>query len=119
VKLAGVAGLVLSLGVGFWSQDNNWATPHALVSLEDSIYFRGEAALTGGKATISLPAGFEKYTKVTGRTVQVTCVGGFSPLYVSHVEGGQFTVSTTPQGNAAQQFFWEVKAGCAPGGSNQ
>jgi hypothetical protein len=119
VKLAGIAGLVLSLGAGSLSQDNDWATPHALVSLEDSIYFRGEAALSGGKATVSLPAGFEKYTKVSGRTVQVTCVGSFSPLYVSHVTGGQFTVGTGAQGNAAQQFFWEVKAGCAPGAGNQ
>jgi len=104
-----------ALVAGSWNQEKTceWPAMRALVGPEEGLYLRGEASLTGRTAIISLPTGFEAFTKPTGRTVQVTCIGGFSPLFVSRVAQGQFTVSTNGQGNASQAFFWEVKAECA------
>jgi hypothetical protein len=84
-----------------------------LSGFENSIYLKGESALSGGTATIALPSGFEAFTNPTGRTVQITCINGFSPLSVSRVSNGRFTVSTNGQGNATQAFFWEIKADIA------
>jgi len=90
-----------------------WPEMRALVGPEEGVYMRGESRLSGGTATVVLPSAFESFTKPAGRTVQITCINGFSPLSVSRVTSGQFTVSTSGQGNASQAFFWEVKAECA------
>lgn len=95
-----------------WSQEKRCAWPEmrAIVALEDQVCFNGEAVLGGGAATISLPPGFEEFTRPAGRTVQVTCIDGFSPLFVSAVTNGQFIVKTDVKGSPNQRFFWEVKA---------
>jgi len=82
----------------------------ALEGPEIAVYYRGEARLVNGEATVALPAYFEALTRKDQRTIQLTPVGGFAPLYVtSGVEGGRFSVRTD-SGSADQRFYWEVKA---------
>jgi hypothetical protein len=86
----------------------------AHVSLEGpeaGVYYRGEAQLDKGEAVVSLPLYFEALTEPTGRTVQLTPVGGWAPLYVvSGVQGGRFIVRAAAGGDPSQRFYWEVKA---------
>ena len=85
---------------------------HASVEApEQAVVYRGEAQLTEGAATIALPEYFEALTRPEGRTVQLTAVDGYSPLYVdAGIAGGQFVVRTTEDGHSAQRFFWQVTA---------
>jgi hypothetical protein len=77
---------------------------------EIAVYYRGEAELDQGETTVALPRYFEALTRREGRTVQLTAVGGWSPLYVvGDIEGGTFRVRAQG-GNPRQRFFWEVKA---------
>jgi hypothetical protein len=83
----------------------------ALEGPEVAVYYRGEAQLVDGQAVINLPSYFEPLTRKEQRTVQLTPVGGWAPLYVeSAVQDGRFIVKTANQGNPSQQFYWEVKA---------
>lgn len=78
---------------------------------EAGVYYRGEGQLVNGEAVIALPAYFEGLTLKKQRTVQLTPVGGWSPLYVdSEIVNGQFIVKTAPSGTRNQRFYWEVKA---------
>lgn len=91
--------------------------PHAKVlhhsSLEGpeiAVFYRGEAALVDGEAIVVLPAYFERLTLREHRTVHLTPVGGWSPLFVSAgVRNGRFVVRTDGP-NRTQRFYWEVKA---------
>ncbi|MBM3221008.1 MAG: hypothetical protein FJZ38_20415 [Candidatus Rokubacteria bacterium] len=77
---------------------------------EAAVYYRGVAELASGEAVVTLPPYFEARVRPEDRTVQLTPVAGWSPLYVvSDIANGQFTVRTTRQGNASQRFYWEVK----------
>ena len=83
----------------------------ALEGPEAAVYYRGAARLENGEAAISLPPYFEALTLKTHRTIQLTPIDGWSPLYVVEgVQGGQFTVRTAREGNPLQRFYWEVKA---------
>lgn len=112
-------GLTLAIALVFFgvtsAQDMRceWPVMRALVGPEDAIYLRGEGVLASGSTTVVLPAGFETMASASGHTVQVTCIDGYSPLSVSRVSGGRFSVRTLPAGNPQQAFFWEVKAKCA------
>jgi hypothetical protein len=79
---------------------------------ESGLIYRGKAHLKKGKAVIKLPAYFERLTKKEGRTVHLTCVGGWSPLFVDgEVRGNKFTVKL--HGNEwskTQKFDWLVMA---------
>ena len=78
---------------------------------ELAVYYRGEATLEDGEAVIELPDYFEALTLQDGRTIQLTCLDGFSPLFVAgKIEDGRFIVETTDYGEPDQKFFWEVKA---------
>ncbi|HSB70184.1 MAG TPA: hypothetical protein VLT62_12700 [Candidatus Methylomirabilis sp.] len=78
---------------------------------EVGVYYRGETQLSNGEATVSLPPYFEALTLKERRTVQLTPLEGWAPLYVvAGVQNGQFTVRTAEKGNPAQRFYWEVKA---------
>ncbi len=78
---------------------------------EISVFYRGEARLKNGKAVVTLPHYFEALTRKENRSVILTCVDTYSRIYVSEeVENGRFEVSTIPEGNQDQSFFWEVKA---------
>ena len=64
-----------------------------------------------GEVSITLPSYFEALTRKEQRTVQLTPIDGWAPLYVKGgVKDGQFTVRTAASGDPAQRFYWEVKA---------
>lgn len=99
----------------------NFATTHPLDSgktlyhsslegPEIGVYYRGEAKLVKGQATIILPDYFEALTRKENRTVILTCKNGYSPLYYEEINDGKFIVKTTKDGSADQAFSWEVKA---------
>jgi hypothetical protein len=83
----------------------------ALEGPEVAVYYRGEAQLVNGEAVISLPSYFEALTRKENRTVQLTSIKGWAPLYVAdEIEDGRFAVRTGDGGNSNQRFYWEVKA---------
>jgi hypothetical protein len=85
-------------------------THSVLEGPEIAVFYRGEAALTAGEAVVTLPPYFEALTRPEGRTIQLTAVGGWSPLYVvGDIVAGAFWVRAST-GNPGQRFFWEVKA---------
>ena len=106
---AGAAGLV-----GFTQQATPLMFTQAFTPVfcrKPTLLLRGDARLSGGTVTIQLPAYFERLAPPEGRHVQLTCQGGWSPLYASEVVGGCLTVSTKAGGDPAQAFWWEIKAG--------
>jgi len=83
----------------------------ALEGPELAVYYRGEAKLKDGEATVALPSYFEALTHTDQRTVQVTPVEGWAPLYVEgEVKEGVFKIRTAEGGDSKQRFYWEVKA---------
>lgn len=83
----------------------------ALEGPEVAVYYRGEAQLIDGEVSISLPSYFEALTRKEQRTVQLTSIKGWAPLYVAdEIRDGQFAVRVAAGGNPAQRFYWEVKA---------
>ncbi len=83
----------------------------ALEGSEAAVYYRGRAKLQRGRVTIQLPDYFEALTAKEERTVQLTPINGFSPLFLhGEVEDSKFEVMTTVHGREDQEFFWEVKA---------
>lgn len=83
----------------------------ALEGPEAAVYYRGEAQLVNSQASISLPPYFEALTRKEQRTVQLTSIDGWSPLFVERgVQEGQFMVRTANGGDPTQRFYWEVKA---------
>lgn len=83
----------------------------AIEGPEAAVYYRGEAQLAGGQAEVALPDYFEPLTLKDQRTVQLTPIDGWSPLYVvGGVQGGKFGVRTAAGGSPTQRFYWEVKA---------
>lgn len=82
---------------------------------EIAVFYRGEARLTAGRATITLPTYFEALTQSSGRTVLLTPeyttdTEPVSQLAASAVANGQFSVRATDTNNPGQKFFWELKA---------
>ncbi|MFA7000476.1 MAG: hypothetical protein WC241_05220 [Candidatus Paceibacterota bacterium] len=75
---------------------------------EIAVFYRGEAQLVKGEATIKLPDYFEALTRKEGRTIQLTAKGK-EPFLLScaDVTDGKFFVyGAKPDG----KFYWEVKA---------
>jgi hypothetical protein len=102
-----------------WAQEKNFLIPHptktgynlahsCIEGPEVGVYYRGEARLHHGEATISLPDYFEALTRKEGRTVLLTAKGK-EPFRLSYEEirEGQFKVYGTKTDGA---FSWEVKA---------
>jgi hypothetical protein len=75
---------------------------------ESAVYYRGEAQLAHGRATIYLPDYFEALTRKEGRTVQLTPKGRvpFLLSYEEIVDGAFKVYGTCDDG----EFAWEVKA---------
>ncbi|GEM_PF-2411919 len=83
----------------------------ALEGPEVAVYYRGEAQLENGDIVITLPSYFEALTRKEQRTVQLTPIKGWAPLYVAdETQDGRFSVKTANGGNPTQRFYWEVKA---------
>jgi hypothetical protein len=86
----------------------------AMEGPENAVFYRGQAILAEGEATIELPDYFEALTHPTGRTVLLTPIyekgSKVSQLASSEVTQGRFTVTAATRANPAQKFFWEVKA---------
>jgi hypothetical protein len=65
---------------------------------EVGVYYRGEAQLKDGHVVVDLPPYFEALTTTEQRSVQLTPVDGWSPLYVEGgVRGGKLVVRTTKE----------------------
>jgi len=78
---------------------------------EYGVYDRGTATLCNGIAIVEMPGYWEKLTHDDDRTIQLTPVGGWSPLVVKcRVTDGQFVVCTTEEGSQTQEFDWHVAA---------
>lgn len=78
---------------------------------EIGVYYRGQARLDNGQAIITLPDYFEALTMSEDRSVLLTPVSGWAPLYVEDgVKDGRFVVKSADSAKNEQKFFWEVKA---------
>jgi hypothetical protein len=81
---------------------------------EFGVYYRGEAHLDGGSASVELPGYFEALTSPDGRTVQLTIIAEddqpVPALAASRVRDGQFRVRTADGSSSTAAFFWEVTA---------
>jgi len=116
-------GYKLHVNGSFAAQYKNFEIPHPLdpenkllvhssvEGPEHAVYYRGEAQLVDSEAIIVLPDYFEALTRIEARTVQLTCLDGYSPLYVDGpVKDAKFVVRTVDIGNPLQRFYWELKA---------
>jgi hypothetical protein len=138
IKVVGKAGGVLATGnrevllwgdwngIGevvvkgkIWAQEKNFLIQHptrpdhnlvhgCIEGPEAGVYYRGNAWLHNGEATIQLPEYFESLTRKEGRTVLLTARGK-EPFRLSYeeIQDGQFKVYGT---RASGEFSWEVKA---------
>ena len=81
---------------------------------EVAVFYRGEAHLQNGTATVTLPPYFEALTRAEARTVLLTPIvendEPVSALAATRVRHGRFTVRMIADGNPSQCFWWEVKA---------
>ncbi len=82
---------------------------------EIAVFYRGEAQLVHGRATVKLPDYFEALTRKEGRTVLLTPEYAsdnepISALAASAVTHGTFTVRAADDKHPNETFFWEVKA---------
>jgi len=73
--------------------------------------YTGRAILKDGKAVVALPDYFEALNHRDDREITLTCVNGWTPLYLKgKVENNQFIVQTTKDGNKFQEFSWTITA---------
>ena len=78
--------------------------------LDDETTGRGHAQLRNGEAVIALSSTLVTLARTGRAAVQVTPIGGWSPLYVAESgHNGALVVRSAPGGNAAQAFFWEMR----------
>ncbi len=81
---------------------------------EAGVFYRGEAQLSNGEATVMLPDYFEALTRKEDRTVLLTPKfegdEQVSMLAASGVKDGKFRVRMIEGKNPSQKFYWEVKA---------
>ncbi|MBI4174649.1 MAG: tail fiber domain-containing protein, partial [Candidatus Aenigmarchaeota archaeon] len=92
----------------------NWLIHSTIEGPEIAVYYRGEARLVNGTATIVLPAYFEALVRKENRTVLLTPKfdnnESISTIAASSVNNGTFRVRAIDSNNPQQKFFWEVKA---------
>jgi hypothetical protein len=82
---------------------------------EHCVFYRGEAQLQDGRATIALPEYFEALCRPEGRSVQLTPkLEGPDErpgvIGATEVKDGQFSVVAARNSRQSQRFYWEVKA---------
>jgi hypothetical protein len=111
-----VAGEISKLGGGFTidhpiDPQSKILTHSFVESPERMNIYKGRAKLMNGEAIIELPGYFDALNHPHGREINLTCVNGWSPLYMEdRIEGNQFVVKTTDQGNPEQEFSWVIYA---------
>lgn len=105
----------LSKGSGSFLIDHpldpeNKVLRHSFVeSPEMLLIYKGRAKLRNGVVTVKLPDYFDALNHPEGREITLTCINGWSPLYLDgEIKGNRFTVRTTPQGNPEQEFSWVI-----------
>jgi hypothetical protein len=83
---------------------------HSVVeSPEYLLIYKGRAHLDGGAMTVELPGYFEALVHPDGREIVLTCVNGYTPLYLDgEITDGRFTVRTVDGGVPDQEFSWVV-----------
>jgi hypothetical protein len=92
-------------------QEKKVLTHAALYSPEMTTVYKGRVCLQNGQAIIKLPSYFEALNHPENREINLTCVNGWSPLYLEgEIANNQFIVKTTEQGNQEQEFSWVVYA---------
>ena len=85
--------------------EKKWLYHGFVESNKYGVVYDGESQLSGGVKVITMPSWFEAVVSTTGRTIQLTCLDGFSGLYLDgKIENGEFTV----RGTGSQKFFWQV-----------
>jgi hypothetical protein len=106
-----ITGTTKNFTIAHPSRPGSTLVHSALEGPETAVYYRGEAELRDGETVVTLPSYFEPLTRKGQRTVQLTPVDAWTPLYVvGAIAEGRFTVRTPSGGNPSQRFFWEVKA---------
>jgi hypothetical protein len=94
--------------------ENKYLIHTTLEGPENAVFYRGEAELSDGRATVQLPDYFEALTRKENRTVLITPKfendSAVSMLAASSVEDGKFDVKMIDRKNPSQKFYWEVKA---------
>ena len=110
-----VAGMLSKSGGGFLidhpDDPENRILRHSFVeSPEMMLIYKGRASLKEGVTTVELPGYFEGLAHPEGREIVLTCVGGYSPLYLDgDIADGRFTVRSAG-GSHDQEFSWIVYA---------
>jgi hypothetical protein len=78
-------------------------------SPEMILIYKGRAKLLDGQVNIKLPEYFDTLNHPEGREINLTCINGWSPLYLDgKIENNQFTVKTTDEGNLRQELSWVI-----------
>ena len=91
------------------TKSGQWLIHGFVESDKYGVTYDGEAQLSGGVAVINLPSYVETVLAVDGRTLQITPVDGWSPLYRDGpIENGKFTVRTAAGGSNTQKFNWQL-----------
>ncbi len=71
--------------------------------------YKGRTRLENGEITIDLPDYFDALNHPDTREVTLTCVNGWSPLFLDgKIENNKFTVKTTDIGDGSQEFSWVI-----------
>lgn len=76
---------------------------------EYAVFYRGQTQLSNGVKTVQLPSYYSKLVKNKSETIQLTCLGGYSPIYCTAVTVGATFKIKTDSGNMSQKVYWEVK----------
>lgn len=77
--------------------EDKWLIHGFVESNKYGLIYDGESSLVNGSATIDLPSYFEAIAMVEGRRITLTCVDGWSPLYLDgKIANGKFTVKLHP-----------------------
>lgn len=94
--------------------DHKYLIHATLEGPEVAVFYRGEAHLSKGQTSVSLPEYFEALTRKENRTVLLTpkynADEAVSMLAASDIRDGKFTARMIDDNNPSQEFYWEVKA---------
>ena len=85
---------------------------HSFVESPDMMnIYKGRGKLENGEVVIELPEYFDALNHPEGREINLTCVNGWTPLYLEgKIKNNKFTIKTTNEGNKSQEFSWIIYA---------